>query len=54
MPDPYNDSNTASTCPVTETFGNTVAIFPCGSTTNVVRSMPMYLRPYMLFSFHTP
>ena len=36
------------------TFGKIFAILPSAPITNVVRSMPMYLRPYMLFSFHTP
>jgi len=53
-PYPPIDSSTASAWPATFTLGNTVAILPCRSITKVVRSIPIYLRPYMLFSFHTP
>ena len=38
-------------------FGETLyqawATLPCSSMRNAERSMPMYLRPYMDFSFHT-
>src|ERR1035437_8972396 len=50
----FNASKTASTWPVTLTFSNTAEIFPLGSITYVVLTTPMYLRPYMLFSCHTP
>src|SRR6185369_10337246 len=53
-PYPSIEFKTASTWPVTDTFGKMVAILPWGSTTKVVRSIPMYFRPYMLFSFQTP
>ena len=46
--------NTSSTCPSTFTFGKMRSIVPSRSMRNVVRSMPMYVRPYIDFSFQTP
>ena len=42
----------ASTCPGTLTFSYVFAITPFGLMMYVVRSTPMYLRPYIDFSFH--
>ncbi len=47
-------SSTASAWPGTFTFGQTRAIRPSRSTSTVVRSTPIYVRPYMLFSTQTP
>ena len=46
--------NTSSTCPGTLTFRQILTIFPLPSIKKVERSIPMYLRPYMLFSTHEP
>ena len=45
---------TSLSCPSGFTFSNTWATFPSFPITNVTRAAPMYLRPYMLFSCHTP
>src|SRR5579883_2946292 len=50
----FSCSSTSSTCPFTFTFSNICLIFPFSSIMNVVRTTPMYLRPYMLFCCHTP
>ncbi len=47
-------ARTSSTWPSTFTFRKTWVIFPFPSMMKVERSTPMYLRPYMLFSFQTP
>src|SRR5690606_16866653 len=47
-------ASTSSTCPFTLTLGNTLRITPFPSMTKVVRTMPMNLRPYRLFSCQTP
>src|SRR6185312_7830824 len=43
-----------SAWPVTETLRTASLIFPSGPITNVERSIPMNLRPYSIFDFHTP
>ncbi len=52
--DSFNAANTCSACPSGFTFEKIFAIFPSAPTTKVLRSMPMYFLPYILFSFHTP
>ena len=47
-------ASTASAWPGTLTFRQIFAIRPSAPTRKVERSTPMYLRPYMLFSTHTP
>ena len=47
-------SSTASACPGTFTLFQSCARVPLRSINTVLRSTPMYLRPYMLFSTHTP
>src|SRR6516165_1807367 len=46
--------STSATWPGTLTLCHTPRTIPAPSIRNVARSMPMYLRPYMLFSTHTP
>ena len=54
-PQPYaSAARTSSSCVFGETFGNTWVTLPFSSITNVARAMPMYLRPYIDFSTHTP
>jgi len=45
---------TASMCAAGAILRWTAWIFPSGSMTKVLRSVPMYFLPYMLFSTHTP
>ncbi len=45
---------TSSPCPSGFTFSNTFETLPEGSMTNVVRRIPMYLRPNIDFSPHAP
>jgi hypothetical protein len=52
--DQLRPASNCSMWPVTLTLGKIRAIFPSGPITKVLRSMPMYFLPYMLFSFHTP
>src|SRR6185437_8156342 len=55
--DPYSPCaacNTSAAWPVTLTFLHTRAIFPSLSIRNVLRSMPMYFRPYIDFSTQVP
>lgn len=47
-------ASTAAACPSGLMPVMIALIFPSGLITNVVRSIPMYFRPYMLFSFRTP
>ena len=47
-------SSTSATCPGTLTLRHAPRTTPCWSSRKVQRSMPMYLRPYMLFSTQTP
>lgn len=47
-------ARTSSAWPGTFTFGQIRATVPSRSISTVVRSTPMYLRPYMLFSAQTP
>ena len=51
---PQRAASTSSVCPSTFTRGNTLRIRPFSSITNVVRSIPMNVLPYRLFSFETP
>src|SRR6516164_1323151 len=46
--------STSATCPGTLTLCQTPRTTPFPTIKKVARSMPMYLRPYMLFSTHTP
>ena len=46
--------STSSTCPGTLTLRQTARTTPLASMRKVARSMPMYLRPYMLFSIQVP
>src|SRR6266567_9267266 len=46
--------STSATCPGTLTLCQTLRMTPSLSIRKVARSMPMYLRPYMLFSTQTP
>src|ERR1700730_1523686 len=46
--------STSSTLAGTRTLCQTPRMMPVPSIRKVARSMPMYLRPYMLFSTHTP
>ena len=46
--------NTSATWPGTLTLCQTWRTTPSLSMRKVARSIPMYLRPYMLFSTHTP
>lgn len=46
--------STSSAWPATFTLGQVWATVPSRPMSRVARSMPMYLRPYMLFSTHTP
>ena len=50
----YRACNTSSAWPAGLTLWKIFAIFPLVSIRNVVRSMPKYFFPYMLFSFQTP
>ncbi len=50
----FTASSTARAWPATFTFGHISRTTPLPSIRSVVRSTPMYFRPYMLFSFHTP
>ena len=50
----FTAANTSSTCPGTLTLRQIFAILPLLSMRNVERSIPMYLRPYMLFSTQEP
>src|SRR5690606_6955109 len=47
-------SSTSSAWPSTFTFGQTRAMRPSGPIRKVARRTPIYLRPYMDFSAHTP
>ena len=47
-------AKTSSTWPLTFTFRQACAMRPSPPIKNVARSTPMYLRPYMFFSTHTP
>src|SRR5260370_3012648 len=47
-------ASTSPTWPSILTLGQRPRITPFSSISTVVRSMPMYLRPYMLFSTQTP
>jgi hypothetical protein len=47
-------ASTASTWPGTLTLRHTPRTTPFSSMRKVARSIPMYFRPYMLFSTHTP
>src|SRR5690606_25620488 len=47
-------SSTACAWPATLTLFQTCATWPSLSMRKVVRSTPIYLRPYMLFSTQTP
>src|SRR5690606_38648670 len=49
----FRVSNTASAWPGTRTLRQAAAIRPSGSIRNVLRSMPITLRPYMFFSLIT-
>src|SRR5271170_3214444 len=46
--------STSATCPGTRTLRQTPRTVPEPSIKKVLRSMPMYLRPYMLFSIQAP
>ena len=50
----YKACRTSSACPAGFTFGKIFAIFPSLSMMKVVRAIPKYFLPYMLFSAHTP
>jgi hypothetical protein len=45
---------TSAACPGTFTLCHAFTTRPSAPTRNVARSIPMYLRPYMDFSTHTP
>ncbi len=47
-------ARTSSAWPATFTFGHIRAMRPCASISTVVRTTPMKVWPYMLFSAHTP
>ena len=47
-------SSTSSSCSAGLTFRSTWATLPYVSMTNVVRSLPKYVLPYIDFSAHTP
>ncbi len=47
-------SRTSAAWPGTFTLRHILAMRPSGPIRNVERSTPIYLRPYMLFSVHTP
>jgi len=49
-----NCSSTAPACSSDLMPEMMLLILPCGPMMNVVRSIPMYFRPYMLFSLSTP
>jgi len=51
---PFTAFSTASAWPGTFTLRQILAILPFSSMRKVERSTPIYLRPYMLFSTHTP
>ena len=51
---PRAAASTSSTWPGTLTLRQMPRMTPLASTRNVARSMPMYLRPYMLFSTQVP
>ena len=51
---PSRAATTELLCPSTLTRRNTARTIPLASSTKVVRSTPMDLRPYRFFSFHTP
>src|SRR5262245_16312346 len=46
----YTSSSTSAPCPFGFTLRKIFAIRPLASMTNVVRRIPLYFRPYMLFS----
>lgn len=54
QPDEPTAASTASACPLGRTLRQICVIIPLGEIKNVLRSTPMYLRPYMLFSVQTP
>jgi hypothetical protein len=47
-------ARTRSSCSAGLTLASTAAMRPASSTTNVVRSLPKYVRPYIDFSTQTP
>src|SRR5690606_13952520 len=47
-------ASTSSACPGTLTLRHSRLSTPLSSSRNMLRSTPLYLRPYRLFSFHTP
>jgi hypothetical protein len=47
-------AKTSSSCVLGVTLGMTCATIPSGPMMKVARRAPKYLRPYMLFSAHTP
>lgn len=51
---PDSAPSTSSSCSAGLTLRRTSAIRPSGPITNVVRSAPMYVRPYIDFSTQTP
>src|SRR5580765_3286458 len=46
--------STSSACSSTFTLSKILAILPCSLMRNVLRFVPMYFLPYMLFSPQTP
>src|SRR5690606_4094863 len=50
----FSSARTASAWPLAVTFRQMRATLPAGEIRNVARSVPMNLRPYMLFSTQTP
>src|SRR5690606_13922334 len=54
QPSSRTASSTCSACPVTRTFGQMRAIRPSRPIRQLECSTPMNLRPYRVFSFHTP
>src|SRR5690349_2307652 len=51
---PASARSTRSSCSTGFTFRNTWSILPSGPITNVERSKPQYVRPYIDFSTQTP
>ena len=51
---PLRAASTSAAWPVTLTLRQALAIFPALSIRNVLRSMPIYLRPYIDFSTQVP
>jgi BarA-like signal transduction histidine kinase len=45
---------TSSACPVTLTFRQAFSTFPSAPIKNVLRSIPIYFRPYIDFSTQVP